>query len=111
MTLLDPQAGYIVLINTFEVEPGRADELLAALSRATHEYIRTVPGFISANLHLSFDKKNIANYAQWRSQADLDAFIADPQAHAHMHAAAAIATSFRPLLYALRETQSAAGAA
>ncbi|MGI4793157.1 MAG: antibiotic biosynthesis monooxygenase family protein [Janthinobacterium lividum] len=111
MTILDPQAGHITLINTFEVEPGHADELLAVLSRATDDYIRTVPGFISANLHVSFDKKNVANYAQWRSQADLDAFMADPQARAHMHEAAAIATSFRPLLYALRETRSGPGAA
>ena len=104
MTILDPQAAYVTLINTFEVEPERADDLLAALSRATEDYIRRVPGFVSANLHVSFDKKNVANYAQWRSQADLDAFMADPRAREHMHEAAAIATSFRPLYYALKET-------
>ena len=109
MTVLDPQAGYVTLINTFEVEPERADELLAALSRATDEYIRDVSGFISANLHLSFDRRNIANYAQWRSQTDLDAFMADPKAREHMAEAATLATSFRPIYYALKEIHGTTG--
>ena len=103
MTILDPQAGYVTLINTFEVEPARAEELLAALSHSTDEYIRNVPGFVSANLHLSFDLRNIANYAQWRSQADLDAFMSDPKAREHMAEIAALAISFRPVYYALKE--------
>jgi quinol monooxygenase YgiN len=104
MTTLDPQAGHLTLINTFEVAPERADDLLASLSRATDAYIRGVPGFVSANLHLSSDRRHVANYAQWRSQADLDAFMADPKAREHMVEAAAIATSFQPIYYALRET-------
>ena len=34
MTTLDPAAGYVVLINTFEVDPSRAEELLTVLSQA-----------------------------------------------------------------------------
>lgn len=107
MTTLDPNAGHLVLINTFTVEPERADELLAILSRATAEGIRQRPGFISANLHISSDKRHVANYAQWRSQADLDAMMADPKARIHMGEAAAIATSFEPICYQLRETHEA----
>jgi quinol monooxygenase YgiN len=110
MTILDPSAGHLVLINTFVVEPDKADELLAVLSQATHETIRHVPGFVSANFHVSADKRHIANYAQWRSQADLDAMMADPASRVHMQAAAAIATSFSPVCYALCEVHGAAPA-
>jgi quinol monooxygenase YgiN len=55
MTVLDASAGYLTLINTFVVEPKRAEELLALLSKATHA-IRRMPGFVSANLHVSSDQ-------------------------------------------------------
>lgn len=106
MTTLDPAAGYLVLINTFTVEPSRADELLAALSRATEEGMRQRPGFVSANLHVSRDKRHVANYAQWRSQDDVDAMMADDAAQVHMREAAAIADSFDPIYYDLLETHS-----
>lgn len=107
MTTLDPKAGYLVLINTFTVEPNRADELLTVLSHATEKGIRQMPGFVSASLHLSHDKRHVANYAQWRSQADLDKMMTNPDAQVHMREAAAIATSFEPIYYDLRETYAA----
>ena len=60
MVTLDPNAGYLVLINTFEVQPERADELLEVLSEATEHGMRQRPGFISANLHVSLDRKHVA---------------------------------------------------
>jgi quinol monooxygenase YgiN len=110
MTTLDPNDGYVVLINTFKVEPDRAEELLGVLSRATEHGMRHRPGFVSANLHMSQDCRRVANYAQWRSQADLNAMMADPAARVHMQEAAAIATSFDPIYYALRESHAAAPA-
>lgn len=103
-TTLDPTDSHIVLINTFAVIPDRADELLAELSHATERGMRHRPGFVSANLHMSLDRRHVANYAQWRSQRDVDAMMADPDAQAHMRQAAAIATSFEPIYYQLRET-------
>jgi quinol monooxygenase YgiN len=106
MVTLDPAAGYLLLINTFTVEPSRAEELLGVLSRATEEGMRRRPGFVSANLHVSLDKRHVANYAQWRSQEDLDAMMADAAAQVHMREAAAIAVSFDPIRYDLRETHA-----
>lgn len=108
MTTLDATAGYVVLINTFTVEPSRAEELLTALSRATETGMCKRPGFVSANLHISKDKRHVTNYAQWRSQEDLDAMMNDPAARSHMREAASIATSFDPIYYELRETHDAA---
>ena len=108
MTILDPTAGHLVMINTFVVEPARAEELLAVLSHATEVAMRHRAGFVSANLHVSHDKRHAANYAQWRSQQDLDAMMKDPAAHVHMREAAGIATSFTPIYYELREAHAAA---
>jgi quinol monooxygenase YgiN len=108
MTTLDPSDGYVILINTFNVEPDRAEELLGALSQATEDVMRHRPGFVSANLHMSQDRRHVANYAQWRSQADLDAMMSDPAARAHMQEVAAVATSFDPIYYALRESHAPA---
>ena len=64
-------------------------------------------GFVSANLHISQDRRHVANYAQWRSQADLNAMMKDPAANVHMREAAAVAESFEPIYYELREAHSA----
>ena len=53
---------------------------------------------------MSRDRRNVANYAQWRSQEDLDAMMADPVAQVHMREAAAIAEGFDPIYYELRES-------
>src|SRR5580704_17206193 len=102
MTTLDSRDQYATLINTFTVEPERAEQLLEVLSRATEETMRHLPGFVSANLHLSLDRKQVANYAQWRSRGDFEAMLKNPSAQGHMTDAAAIATSFTPILYELR---------
>ena len=107
MTTLDPASGYLVLINTFTVDPEKAEKLLSILSHATEHGMRHRPGFISANLHVSHDRRHVANYAQWRSQADLDVMMSDPTARAHMREASAVADSFEPIYYDLREAHSA----
>lgn len=106
MTTLDPADGYVVLINTFTVDPARAEELLGVLSRAT-EGLRHRPGFVSANFHVSRDGRHVANYAQWRSQEDLDAMLADEAAGVHLREAAALVESYDPILYDLRATFTA----
>jgi quinol monooxygenase YgiN len=110
MTTLDAKDPYVTLINTFAVDPQRAEQLLEVLSRATEETMRYLPGFVSANLHLSLDRKHIANYAQWRSRADFEAMLKNPLAQGHMKEAAAIATSYTPILYELRHVHAAGGA-
>lgn len=107
MATLDPKDNYYTLINTFAVDPSKADELFKNLSDATEKGMRQRPGFISANLHMSVDRKHIANYVQWRTKADNDAMMSDPQAQAHMKKAAAIASSFEPIYYELRESHTA----
>lgn len=37
--------------------------------RATNETIRYVPWFVSANLHVNFERTQVVNYAQWKIAA------------------------------------------
>ncbi len=64
--------------------------------------MRDLPGFISANLHISLDRRRVTNYAQWRSREDFEAMQRDAEAQVHMREAAGIAESFDPVLYDLR---------
>lgn len=104
MVTLDPKDGYYVLINTFTVDPDKSDELMKVLSEATTNEMCKQPGFVSANLHITADRKYIANYTQWRTKADNEAMMKDPKAREHMVKAAGIATSFEPLYYDLIES-------
>jgi hypothetical protein len=61
--------------------------------------MRRQPGFISANLHVSLDRKRIVNYAQWRSKSDFEAMQSKPEVAPHMTRAAELAERFDPVLY------------
>jgi heme-degrading monooxygenase HmoA len=86
LTMLDPSAGYITIINTYAVAPERAEALLDFLVRATNETIRYVPGFVSANLHVNFDRTQVGNYAQWLSREAIAAARENPSRSAHARA-------------------------
>lgn len=102
MAVMDPQAGLMVLINTFHVDRDRGEQLIELLRDATETVMRTLPGFVSANLHMSDDGTRIVNYAQWRSQGDFETMQADPRAQEHMAAAGRLAKSSDPVIYQLR---------
>ena len=106
MTRLDPKDDYATLINTFEVDPDEADRLVAVLHRAS-DTMRTLPGFVSANLHVSTDRKRVVNYAQWRRREDFEAMLKNAEAQPHMKEAADIAKSYEPVLYTLRYADGA----
>jgi quinol monooxygenase YgiN len=92
VTVISPDAAGAVLINVFTVGPSGAGALLAHLEDATAEVMSRQPGFISANLHRSKDGTRVTNYAQWRSRADFEAMLYDPQAQLHMAEARRLGT-------------------
>jgi quinol monooxygenase YgiN len=99
VTVIDSHAHCITLIHTFVVRPENQDELVDILEEATEQVMRFRPGFLSANIHKSLDGKRVVNYAQWRSQADFEAMLADPAAREHMARAAGLAERVEPALY------------
>ena len=105
---LDPQAGHVTLINTYVVAPERAEELLDFLVRSTIETIRHVPGFVSANLHVSADRTQVVNYAQWKNKEAIAAARENPKVQALMRGQLQIASTFTPIPYELRNSLAAA---
>ncbi|MGB3239263.1 MAG: antibiotic biosynthesis monooxygenase family protein [Geitlerinemataceae cyanobacterium] len=64
----------VTVIILFQVESARQSELIESIV----EFLETVkqqPGFVSASLHKSLDGIKVANYAQWRSVDDYEAFL------------------------------------
>jgi quinol monooxygenase YgiN len=90
-------AEIFTLINVSSVAPDQQQELANVLIEATEHTMRHLPGFISANIHNSFDGRHVVNYAQWRSREAFETMLRNPDAHPHMARAAALA-SFDPIL-------------
>ena len=88
----------VTLINVFQVAPDRQVELVEALETATEKLFLTIPGFLSANLHLGIEGTRVINYAQWASEQQFRDALARPDVREHLSEAAAIADSFEPTL-------------
>lgn len=99
MTTIDASESVCTLINVFTVKPENHEALFELLQNATQEVMCKLPGYISANLHLSDDTKRITNYAQWRSLDDFKNALLNEEAQKHRQAAAALAESFEPHTY------------
>lgn len=70
----------VVLINTFEVQPGREQECLAMWNRAA-EFLRGKPGIVSTALHEALApqaKFRYVNVAVWKSPQAFQAAVSDP---------------------------------
>lgn len=65
----------ITLINVFETKPEQQQALFDELSRFAESVVKEEPTCIGAALHRSTDGARIVNYAQWKSQEDLDSFV------------------------------------
>lgn len=104
MTVIDPAAPVVTLINHFTVDPSRQKELVEILVRAGEDVIRYRPGFVTANIHASLDGTRVVNYAQWESEEAMRAMLADPACREHTDAALRISTA-EPLLYRIEAVQ------
>ncbi len=95
--------GLATLINVFTVAPEDQQRLVDMLNDATEKTMKHLPGFVSASIHKSLDGVRVANYAQWRSRADFEAMLKNPEAVVHMKPITEIAT-FDAHLYEVSET-------
>ena len=93
----------VTLINVFTVDPEDQRELVRLLNAATDGVMKQMPGFVSASIHRSLDGRHVANYAQWRSEADFKAMLKNPMAQEHMAAARSLASA-EPVLYEVEST-------
>lgn len=99
MATIDNANDYCTLINVFAVSPEKLQELFDVLKDATEKVMCKLPGYVSANLHISDDKKTLTNYAQWKTLQDFQNMLKNEEAQKHMKLAASIATGFTPVTY------------
>jgi heme-degrading monooxygenase HmoA len=88
----------ITLINVFTVDPANQRRLVDLRARATDEFVRRAPGFISSTLHRSLDGTRVTMVAQWNSVEDYEAMRRDPGPLPFLKEALGIAT-FEPGMY------------
>jgi heme-degrading monooxygenase HmoA len=74
----------LTVINIFTVRPEDQQRLVDVLVAADTAVIKELPGYISANVHRSIDGTKVTNYAQWESNAALEAMLKHPEASAHL---------------------------
>ncbi|MGW8380862.1 antibiotic biosynthesis monooxygenase family protein [Streptomyces sp. ODS28] len=98
-TTIDGDHPLVTLINVFTVAPARQAELIAELRDFTETVVRHHPGFVSANFHASHDGERVVNYAQWESEEQFHAMLADPEARKGLERTAAIAENVDPRLF------------
>lgn len=99
MTTITGNNKICTLINVFAVEPEKHLQLFENLKEATEKVMSQFDGYISANLHISDDKKTVTNYAQWASLENYTNMLKDEEARKHMKLAASFATGFTPVTY------------
>ncbi len=92
-------APVVTLINVITVESARQQEVVQLLVTLTEKVVQHQPGFVSANIHASADGERIVNYAQWESEQDLRAMLANPQAREYMEALKQLIQHSEPRLY------------
>ncbi len=68
----------IVLVNTFEVEPGKEDAFFVAWKRVS-AVMEARPGFIHTRLHRSTSGSRFVNVAEWESMEAFAAAINSPE--------------------------------
>jgi heme-degrading monooxygenase HmoA len=74
----------VTIINTFVAPEGQIDEVLAAWTHDA-EYMKSKPGFISAQLYRGIaDSRVITNIAVWESAEHLSAAFGTPEFAQHM---------------------------
>ncbi|MDR0358492.1 MAG: antibiotic biosynthesis monooxygenase [bacterium] len=106
MTRIAIDQDVVTLVNVFSVAPENQEKLLDMLIEATQQTMRHLPGFVSANFHRSLDGTKVINYAQWRTQEDFEAMLANPKAREHMAPITELASA-EPHLYQVVFTDSA----
>ena|ERR1700738_4284189 len=99
MRKIEEGQSILTLINVFTVDPEHQQDVVDSLVKVTQDIMRTLPGYISANVHKSTDGKRVINYAQWRSQADFDAMFRNPEVQAHMQEVGRFAVQVDPHFY------------
>lgn len=82
MPIIDPQNGYLTVINLFETNaPERVDVLVNEMRAIVDT--AAFPGWISSTVHRGQEKMGTANFIQWRGKQDLESRYAGDEFKHH----------------------------
>lgn len=79
-TIIRPGDDIATVINVFDVDASKQQQLLDLLSEGTEQVMQHRPGFILVSLLAGNDGTRVVNYAQWRTLEDIKAIMADTDA-------------------------------
>ena len=79
-TIISKDANLVTVINKFSVEPENQKRLLQLLDDL-RVVVEKQPGFISANVHRSFEGTRIVSYAQWNTKENYQAVYTNSDAN------------------------------
>jgi heme-degrading monooxygenase HmoA len=79
------------LVNVFTVEPAHQLDLIDLLKAGTESFFSKLPGFVSSSVLNGKDGRQVVNYSQWKSVADIAAFRRDPRFDPYIRSLLAIA--------------------
>jgi len=74
----------VTVINVFSVEPKNQQILIEQLKELSKNFVELQLGFVSANVHRSFDGKRVISYAQWFTKGDYESIYSNPDAMAYL---------------------------
>lgn len=78
-TIISKDATLVTVINKFSVGPDNHKKLLQLLDNL-REIVEKQPGFVSANVHRSFEGTRLVSYAQWNTKEDYQAVYTNSNA-------------------------------
>jgi heme-degrading monooxygenase HmoA len=71
MPFIDPEDGYLTVVNMFKTDkPERVDQLVGQMRAIVDT--AAYPGWISSTVHRGQEKMGTANFIQWRGKQDLE---------------------------------------
>jgi quinol monooxygenase YgiN len=84
----------ISVVVRFDVEPADQNALAAAVAAFARAVLMHRAGFRSAVVHRALDGRSVVNVVGWRSEADFQAYLAEPRTEPE---AAAVVELSRPV--------------
>lgn len=75
MTIISAENNIATVILLFQVDPNLQTALIDAAKENSQKVMEKKPGFISTNLHKSFDGTSMVNYAQWETKKSYEEAI------------------------------------
>ncbi|MFI1934308.1 antibiotic biosynthesis monooxygenase family protein [Streptomyces sp. NPDC020330] len=106
-TIIRPSGHLVTLVNVFDVDPVKQEELVTVLNEGLEKVFRHRPGFVSAHILASKDGSRVVNYVQWRSAQDIQNTLADPAAQEYARRTGALGKP-APAVYSVVSAVTAA---